>query len=365
MNFSYASFWLSVLICLGFVYVKRKFSYWQRNGIPFVEPTFPVGNLKVIRRTEHLSQRLARFYRERKHEAPMLGIYFFFSPLLLICDLELIRHIFIKDFQYFQNRGTFYNEKHDPLSAHLFNVDYEKWRPLRSKLTPTFTSGKMKFMFSTMVKVANEFVECLNKTIQNDCEIEVYEWLGRFTTDVIGTTAFGIECNSLKDPQAKFREMGKKVFNQPKLGAFERMLIITCKSLAKLLRIRVHHKDVTDFFLNIVKETIAFREKNNVQRNDFMSLLIDLKNANNDTERLTINEIAAQVFVFFLAGFETSSTTLNYCLYELALEKHKHIQDEARREISTILEKHNGELTYEAINEMTYIDQIVNGMYDF
>lgn len=93
-----------------------------------------------------------------------------------------------------------------------------------------------------------------------------------------------------------------------------------------------------------------------------MSLLIDLKNAKNDTERLTINEIAAQAFVFFLAGFETSSTTLNYCLYELALEKHKHIQDKARKEISTILKKYNGELTYEAINEMTYIDQIVNGM---
>lgn len=137
--------------------------------------------------------------------------------------------------------------------------------------------------------------------------------------------------------------------------------------------------------MRIVDETVTFRENNNVQRNDFMSLLIDLKNSKDVANRLNMNEIAAQVFfffiyffyslfiyflflhfinqafVFFLAGFETSSTTLTYCLYELALEKHKHIQDEARREIFSTLEKYGGELTYEAVNEMAYIDQIING----
>lgn len=219
----------------------------------------------------------------------------------------------------------------------------------------------MKLMFPTIVSVANEFVECLNTIIRTDSEIEISEWLGRFTTDIIGTCAFGIDCNSLKDPQAKFRQMGKKVFEQPKLGAFERMLIVSCPNFARSIGIRSHHKDVTEFFLNIVNETITYRETNNVQRNDFMSLLIGLKNSKNETEQLTINEIAAQAFVFFLAGFETSSTTLTYCLYELALEKNKHIQDGARREIAAVLERHDGNLTYEAINEMTYIDQILNG----
>lgn len=45
------------------------------------------------------------------------------------------------------------------------------------------------------------------------------------------------------------------------------------------------------------------------------------------------------------------------------MEKNKHIQNAARREILTVLEKHNGHLTYEAVNEMTYIEQIINGMY--
>jgi cytochrome P450 family 6 len=69
--------------------------------------------------------------------------------------------------------------------------------------------------------------------------------------------------------------------------------------------------------------------------------------------------IAAQAFVFFLAGFETSSTTMTFCLYELALNPD--IQDQVRNEIDTVLERHGGNITYESIVEMDYLDKVVSG----
>jgi cytochrome P450 family 6 len=69
--------------------------------------------------------------------------------------------------------------------------------------------------------------------------------------------------------------------------------------------------------------------------------------------------IAAQVFVFFLAGFETSSTTMTFCLYELAVNPD--IQERLRAEIDTMLEKHDGNITYESILEMEYLDKVVDG----
>jgi cytochrome P450 family 6 len=124
---------------------------------------------------------------------------------------------------------------------------------------------------------------------------------------------------------------------------------------------------------NLVKKTVAYREKNNVYRKDFLHLLLQLKNkgkitdeesvvANGDKGKeiaLTINELAAQVFVFFAAGYETSSTTMTFTLFELS--QNHNLQDKLRQEINSVLAKHNNQITYDAIMEMTYMDQVING----
>ena len=74
---------------------------------------------------------------------------------------------------------------------------------------------------------------------------------------------------------------------------------------------------------------------------------------------VTMDVIAAQAFVFYLAGFETSSTTMTFCLYELA--RNPDIQERVRNDIDTVLQKHDGNITYEAISEMGYLNKVVSG----
>lgn len=83
--------------------------------------------------------------------------------------------------------------------------------------------------------------------------------------------------------------------------------------------------------------------------------------ADEKQKSLTLNEIAAQSFVFFAAGFETSSTTLTFCMYELA--KNQHIQELVHKEIDRVLAEHNGKITYESITDMKYLEACIDGEY--
>uniref|UniRef100_A0A336LVD5 CSON003181 protein n=1 Tax=Culicoides sonorensis TaxID=179676 RepID=A0A336LVD5_CULSO len=350
---------IGLIVIAIYLWIQKRFKYWSDHGIPCPSPSFPYGTLKMGKDREHTSQSNTRYYHAYKNKSPICGLFFTIKPAILALDINLIKNILIKDFNYFHDRGVYFNDKADPLAGHIFNLEGQRWKTLRAKLTPTFTSGKMKFMFPTMVNVGNEFVKTLNEEIGISNEIEMKEFLARFTTDVIGSCAFGLECNSLKDPNAKFREMGKKVFEAPRNNRFKQFLVISFKQAGRFFNVKTVRDDVAEFFMKVVKDTVEYREKNDVKRNDFMDLLLNLKNSVNEEERLTLNEIAAQAFVFFLAGFETSSTAMSYALYELA--QNQEMQEKARKSIHDALKNHNNEITYESVNEMAYIDHCING----
>lgn len=68
-------------------------------------------------------------------------------------------------------------------------------------------------------------------------------------------------------------------------------------------------------------------------------------------------EIAAQVFVFYIAGSESSSSTVAYTLYELT--QNEMLMDRAQDDIKLTLQNHDGLLSYESISEMKFIDLCV------
>lgn len=128
-------------------------------------------------------------------------------------------------------------------------------------------------------------------------------------TDVIASCAFGLETDCLSNPKSKFREMGKKMINFPKSKALKLILASTFQRQAQMLGIRWNDEDVSEFFIDVVRETIRYRRESGLRRNDFMQLLIDMMGDDDFTDKtnvadgfLTFEEIAAQAFVFFFAG---------------------------------------------------------------
>uniref|UniRef100_V5GHG9 Cytochrome P450 6A1 n=1 Tax=Anoplophora glabripennis TaxID=217634 RepID=V5GHG9_ANOGL len=346
------------LTVVFYAYFKWKYQYWKRKGIPYFVPKIPFGNIpNPLTSQLSIGEHIALLYKEAKARGwKGCGFYTMAVPIYMVLDLDLVKNIMTKDFNNFMDRGIYFNEKADPLSVHLLAITGMKWKNLRAKLTPTFTSGKMRMMFQTMADCGVILEKYIKDEVAGKQAVDIKDILGRFSTDIIGSCAFGLDCNSFEQPNSSFRVYGKKVLETSTLELMKEAFCISFPKAARALSLRVFRKEVCDFYTSVVQDTISYREKNSVKRNDFMQLLLEMKakddNATENGNTLTMPEIIAQSFVFFIAGFETSSTTMTFALFELA--RNTAAQDKVREEIRTVLAKHDNKVTYDSMNELVY-----------
>ncbi|XP_003704281.2 putative cytochrome P450 6a14 [Megachile rotundata] len=345
--------------CLAlYYYFIWNFNFWKSRGIPGPKPIPMFGNvLAPMIGTVSLAQFLTDLYMKYRNE-PMIGIFARRTPILIVQDPDIIKDVLIKDFSKFANRGFMKHEIAEPLSQHLFSLEAERWRPLRTQLSPVFTSGKLKGTFTLILDCATHLEKYLNTLVEKGEPIEIRELAAQYTTDVIGSCAFGIDMNSLSEKESKFREVGRHIF-ATNLTALVKFRIKECLPLLYDLFGYVMTMDkAMTFIKDVTIDTIEYRKKNNIVRPDFMNTLMELRNHPERVSdiQLTDTILAAQAYVFFAAGFETSSTTIANTLYELALNQD--IQDKLREEIREFDAKNNGEWKYEAVKQMTYLDKV-------
>lgn len=342
-------------------YVKKKQSFWADHGISSPPFKFGVGH-SMDRLTSSVSvgEVNRKYYEDSKED--IVGLYFFTRPATMIRNMDLLKRVMISDFDHFMSRGVYYNEKDDPVSAHMFSLSGSKWKTLRTKLTPTFTSGKMKLMFPIIVDISKRFAETCGEAALADPEgFEIKKLTSLFTTDVIGNCAFGIECNSLKEPDNNaFRLANDKVFHRPLWKIAVLHFAQNFPDMARRMGVCSSNEGLNEFYMDLVRSSMENRRKNPQPRNDFMNLLLQMHdNPATEAERMTFNEIVAQSFLFFIAGFETSSSTMQFALYELA--RNPEIQEEAVVHIRTVLARHNNEFTYECMQELDFLHRIIQG----
>lgn len=141
---------LALFVCalvVLFFLAQQKYSYWERHGFKSVRGvSYLFGNFKrAFLQKETFAESLDRLYKSTSE--PFVGIYTILRPCLLIRDPKLIQSILVSNFNSFTDRGIHCNEDNDPLSANLVALPGQKWKNMRAKLTPTFTTGKLKVIF--------------------------------------------------------------------------------------------------------------------------------------------------------------------------------------------------------------------------
>ncbi|XP_026810290.1 probable cytochrome P450 6a13 [Rhopalosiphum maidis] len=359
-----ATLCLVIAVAIAYYFSVSTFKIWEELNVPYIKPIPLFGNIlnQVLCKDHALEFYNKIYYEFVGHRYG--GLFQMRTPYLMIRDPELINDVLIKDFSSFADRGVYSDFKVNPLSNNLLFMRNPQWKIMRHKLTPAFTPGKLNLMYDQIRECSRILTKNIDKYLaENNNEIEIRDMISKYSTDIIGTCFFGFNLNAISDDESPLRKYGKSL-NSPSLKMlFGQLCLMITPTLFKLVRLKDFPTEITDFFHTALKNTISYREENKIIRNDFVQVLMKARNDLVLNENLPNNEkftevqIIANGFGMFIAGFDTVSSTVCYCLHELSLNKS--IQDKVRQEIQLKLSENDGQINNAFLMDLHYLDMVV------
>nr|APA31878.1 cytochrome p450 01657 [Brachionus plicatilis] len=373
---------ISVLVLLNFLknWLKQ-LSFYKKLNIPGPTPWPLTGNLhKVMKEgfAEHDIEIMKKYGR-------VVGYFEGSTPVVLTTDIKFIKNVMIKDFNCFVNRRTFDSLTVEPTDKFMTILKDEEWKNVRAIVTTAFTSGKLKSMSKHINECSDIFENHLEKLTDQGGIFDTKKLFSGFTLDVISSCCFGVSTNSINEPENEFIQHMHQIFRNSVRADPKIILLFFFPKLAAFLSkrglIEFFPMKSLKFFENFINLIIERRKNKLETRDDFIQNVLDHEKNNSfetiikdfenqhgesklykwNTElkkTLTNKEILSQSILFLLAGYETTAQTLCYVAYNLAMNPV--YQQKLCQEIDTVLERHDGKISYDSVNEMSYMDNVVD-----
>ncbi|XP_025095312.1 putative cytochrome P450 CYP13A4 [Pomacea canaliculata] len=363
----------------------RQMCIFKEMGIPGPKPNLLLGNLLTFRK-----KLISQAYKEWAEQyGETFGYFEGPTPVLVTSNADLLNQVFIKQFNNFHARKL-WPVQADPdqdEEIHLFFARGQRWKRLRSAVNAGFTAAKLRKMQNQMSLCADKLLEVVDRTIEEkeDCRVDFSKLFRQLTFDIIGRSALGIDSDALRDPQCGFIKHCEDVIEDTTKQPVLYTLGFLFPSLSKLwiaIYKFMHHIQFNPVYWieDRLRAWVKARKESEERTDDLLQQMLDARypvNRHQDLDTthqphidengniskgpllrsLTESEVIAHSLLFLLAGYETTSSTLSYIFYELAL--HPHVQDRMRQEVVDVLED-DEEPTYDNIRNLTYMDMVIS-----
>nr|XP_031842170.1 cytochrome P450 9e2-like [Nomia melanderi] len=347
----------AVCVAAVFYYIRSVYSYFDGTGIPTRPWLAFTGAVKIFLQGSNVAQLFLDIYKTHP-TAKYTGFFDLLTPIVVIRDLDLVKSVTVKNFEHFQDHSTQTNPLEALFSKNLFSLRGERWKEMRTLLSPAFTSSKMKAMYKLMDECGSRYGDILATVSEEERSMELKDTFTRYTNDVIATCAFGVNVDSMTDRNNDFYVYGRTATNFKNWQMLKFMLLRCAPQLCRMLGIKIFDQKIVDFFYDLVASTIKTRDEQGIVRPDMIQLMMETRGKLGPGKELTIEDMTAQAFIFFFGGFESTSTLMCFAAYEVGVNPD--VQKRLQEEIDEVLGNSKGEVSYEAINDMKYLDAIIH-----
>ncbi|KAL4625086.1 thromboxane-A synthase isoform X1 [Arapaima gigas] len=386
---------LLIFLALLYWYSVFPYSILARCGIRHPKPLPFFGNMFLFRQgfIEPHNQLIKQYGR-------VCGYYLGRRPVVLVADPDMLKQILVKDFSSFPNRMTI-KAATKPISESLLMLKDERWKRVRSILTPSFSSAKMREA-GIMVPLINAATETLMRNLNVYAEsgrsFDIHRCFGCFAMDVIASVGFGTQVDSQNNLDDPFVHHAQKFSSFTFFRPFMVVFIVFPFLISPLVGLipNKSRDEMNSFFTSCVKKIIKQRDEQppSQRRRDFLQLMLDVRSGqecaaleqfdvvNQADEQvpshrgatagedpcgeaprpvqkrmMTEDEIVGQAVLFLLAGYETSSSTLAVVCYLMAI--HPECQEKLQREVDDFFSRHDSP-DYDNVQELKYLEMVVS-----
>ncbi|XP_041254814.1 thromboxane-A synthase isoform X2 [Onychostruthus taczanowskii] len=304
---------------------------------------------------------------------------------VVVSSPEMIKQILVADFSNFTNRIK-PNLVSKPMLDSILCLRDDRWKYVRSLLTPAFSDTKLKEMTPLINQTCDILLCNLKVYADSGKAFDIQRCYNCFTLDVVGSVAFGTEVDSQKNPDDPFVKNCRTFFE---MSLFKPLLILILSFpfiMIPLLRIfpNKKQKELNEFFIQTVKNAIVYRHQQDAaqRRRDFLQWMLDAcasagcpgvlgpsaaprqneaplagtAPSEKAQKMLTEDEIAGQAFLFLIAGYETTTSALSFATYLLATNPQ--CQEKVLREVDEFSAKHMVP-DYQNVQELPYLDMVI------
>ncbi|KAK7476967.1 hypothetical protein BaRGS_00031826, partial [Batillaria attramentaria] len=232
-------------------------------------------------------------------------------------------------------------------------------------------------MLPVVKRCCRNLVAHVSNKAERGEEVDAKTLSGAFTMDVIAGTGFGLDVDSLTNPDEPFVKVTNRILYPP---SWMISILFMLPFLAPYLRkvgIAIAPQSDVDYMMEVINTALKHRRQDKQSYPDILQLLVDAQqNPGTDTQidaeidhtqqlrtsstwsgrGLTEGEIQSNSFVFLLAGYETTASAMSFLLFNLA--GNPDCLRKAQQEIDQKIGEE--EVDYQVINELTYLDMCMN-----
>lgn len=167
-------YFLIALLSLSYLWLRHRYTYWERRGVKGPKPVFIFGNLlKQLTFQEHISVAYQRWHNTY-NDVPYVGYYKLLQPAVMIRDPELQREVLVKAFMNFHTNDVGISDDDELLKSNPFFSTGEEWRQSRAQFGTFFSTNKIRPVFPAMLQVGKEWEQYV-RSLGPDAEINAKE----------------------------------------------------------------------------------------------------------------------------------------------------------------------------------------------